>query len=165
MTTKEYIGTFDFEYVQTFSLLREVETKDYVDNLQATAKTIQDESEKKKLIDLTFRGTKKMLIETGKPHPTAQRTNIFRKSDPEIDELLSILSTDYTQQYAWMCWPIFREMIVFYDKSDQVVSLLNICLSCDQIEDGDFRQLETDFTVFDKLRVYFKGIGHAIEEK
>jgi hypothetical protein len=163
MTTNDFIKKLDFEYIETFSLLREVETKNYVDNLQAKAKTVQDETERRKLLDLTIRGTKKLLIETGTPHPTAQRTNIFRKSDPRTDEFLSILSEEYTQQYSFMCWPVFREMIVFYDKSNQIVSLLSICLSCDQIEDGDSNRIKTDFKVFDKLRNYFKDIGHNIE--
>ncbi|MBL7852753.1 MAG: hypothetical protein JNL17_00025 [Cyclobacteriaceae bacterium] len=164
MTTKEYIREVDFDYIKTFSLLREEETKDYVDNLQTKAKTTLDKNEKRKLIDLTIRGTKEILIETGTPHPTAVRTNTFNKSDPETVELLSILSLDYKNHNDSMCAPIFREMIVFYDKSDKVVSILNICLSCDRVEDEHFNTIKTDSKVFERLREYFKSIGHAIEE-
>jgi hypothetical protein len=163
MTTKDFIKKLDFEYIETFSLLRELETKDYVDNLQAKAKTVQGDAERRRLLDLTVRGTKKLIIETGTPHPTAQRTNIFKKSHPRIDEFFSILSEEYTEQYEFMCWPVFREMIVFYDKSNQIVSLLSICLSCDKIEDEEANRIRTDFKVFDKLRKYFKDIGHKVE--
>jgi hypothetical protein len=86
MTTKDFVKKLDFEYIETFSLLRELETKDYVDGLQAKAKTVQAETERRRLLDLTVRGTKKLLIETGTPHPTAQRTNIFKKLDPRTDD-------------------------------------------------------------------------------
>ena len=163
MTTKDFVKKLDFEYIETFSLLRELETKDYVDGLQAKAKTVQTDTERRRLLDLTGRGTKKLLIETGTPHPTAQRTNIFKKLDPRTDDFFSILSEEYTQHYTPMCWPVFREMVVFYDKSNQIVSLLSICLSCDQIEDEDSNRIKTDFKVFDNLKRYFKDIGHKIE--
>jgi hypothetical protein len=163
MTTKDFVKKLDFEYIETFSLLRELETKDYVDGLQAKAKTVQTETERRRLLDLTVRGTKKLLIETGNPHPTAQRTNIFKKLDPRTDEFFSILSEEYTQHITPMCWPVFREMVVFYDKSNQIVSLLSICLSCAQIEDEDSNRIRTDFKVFEKLRIYFKDIGHKVE--
>ncbi len=164
MTNKEFIQNLDFEYLATFSLLREVETKEFVAGIQAKAKTILNEMERKKLIDLTIRGTKKQLAETGKPHTTAQLTNRFKKSHPKASELLSILSLDYVEHVEWMCAPVFREMIVFYDSGDSVVSILNICLSCDQIVDDEFNSIKTDPNVFDKLRTYFKSIGHTIEK-
>src|SRR5688572_27568271 len=117
MTSKEFIEKLDFEFLETYSLLRRSTTNEkYANHL---------------------RGTKKSLIDTGLPHPTAERTHILKKEDVRCQELLDVLSIEFKEQFDWMCAPIFREMVVFYDKDKNIVSLLNVCLSCDRVEDDN----------------------------
>ena len=110
MTSNEYIRNIKFYYLETYSLLRDGDEK-YLKH---------------------FSGTKKSLIETGLPHPTAQRTHVLRKNELKTKELEELLSFEFTNQFDWMCAPVFREMVVFYDERNNIVSLLNICLSCDR---------------------------------
>lgn len=164
MTSGQFIENLDYQYIEIYSLLRLEETREYVEKLYQQLKSTNDERERKGLLDLSIRGNQKLLHETGRPHPTAMRTNVFQCNHPKAKELMDIFSIEYTEQNDWMCAPVFREMIVFYSKENEVKSILNICLSCDNVEDENRNDLRTDFKVFNKLRTYFKSIGHQIEE-
>ena len=144
MTTKEFIKDLDFSYFKTYSLLRLEETRDYTNDLYIKLGKISDEVERSEILNLTIRGTKKLLLETGIPHPTAKEISIFTKNSLEYQLLQQILNTEFVQQYDWMCMPVFREMIVFYDDNHNIISLLNICLSCDRIEDEYQNNIKTD---------------------
>lgn len=165
MTTKEYIKQIDFEYIETYSLLREEETEEYVEGLQKESDNASNDAERKELLSLMVRGTQQLLIKTGLPHPTAKKINVFKRNDSKVLELKEILSIEFEEEYDWMCFPVFREMVVFYDNRGAIISLLNICLSCERVEDENLNRIQTDAKIFDKFRNYFKTIGHEIEER
>jgi len=64
MTTQQYIKKLDFEYLETYSLLRQHEAKDYVGNLQKEIMPTVNETDSKKLVELPAKGTKKQLLES-----------------------------------------------------------------------------------------------------
>ena len=165
MTTKEFIENLNFSYFKTYSLLRLEESRSYNDELNVKLKNTIDEIERSKVLSLMIRGTKELLVKTGLPHPTAKETGVFIKNGTEYEVLQQILSTDFSQQYDWMCAPVFREMIEFYDSSHNIVSLLNVCLSCDRIENDSQDNIKTDCTIFDKLRTFFFYIGNPLQDK
>lgn len=165
MTTKEFINNLDFSYFKTYSLLRLEESRKYYNGLDSKLKNELDEIERRKIVSLRIRGTKALLLETRLPHPTAKQINVFTRESSEYQSLQQILNIQFVQQHNWMCAPVFREMIVFYDKNNAIVALLNVCLSCDRIEDEFQNDIKTDYTVFDKLRVFFLNIGHIVEDK
>ena len=39
--------------------------------------------------------------------------------------LANILHTPYTDHDAWMCWPVYREAILFYNERDALIDGLN----------------------------------------
>lgn len=165
MTTKAFIENLNFSYFKTYSLLRLEESRNYNDDLNIKLKKEIDEIERNEILSLRIRGTKELLLRTGLPHPTAKETGVFTKNNTEYKVLQQILKTEFVEQHDWMCAPVFREMIVFYDNNNNAVSLLNVCLSCGRIEDGFQNDIETDYTVFDKLKVFFLKIGHLVEDE
>jgi hypothetical protein len=143
MTSKKFVEQLDFDFLETYSLLRRNTTDEKYANV--------------------YRGTIQSLIDTGLPHPTAEKTNTLKKEDLRTQELMNLLSIEFKEQFDWMCAPIFREMVVFYDTEKRIVSVLNICLSCDRVEDGNGNDVRTDAKVFAKLKEYFKNLGHNLE--
>jgi hypothetical protein len=143
MTSKQFVEQLDFDFLEIYSLLRGIGRNEIYTN--------------------DSRGTRESLIDTGLPHPTAEKTHTFKKDDFRTQELLDLLSIEFKQQFDWMCAPIFREMIVFFDKEKNIVSILNVCLSCDKVEDSNGNDVRTDAKVFAKLKEYFTHLGHNLE--
>ncbi len=65
--------------------------------------------------------------------------------------------------YLWMCWPVYRDAIVFYNESDQVIAILNVCFSCNHMADGGFAPVYADDKAYDQLKQFFIDLGHQIE--
>jgi hypothetical protein len=74
----------------------------------------------------TFGVYSTLINDKGQFHPSCTKTHTFKSTDPQIDKLKNILRTEIKEIPAWMCTPIYRDSIVFYDKSKQIVSTLNI---------------------------------------
>jgi hypothetical protein len=60
---------------------------------------------------------------------------------------------------------MYRDAIVFYDKSNRIVSTLNVCLGCEYMETKMFNHINGDNETYDMLRQYFIDLGHKIEDK
>lgn len=63
-----------------------------------------------------------------------------------------------------MCPPIFRDAIVFYDKEDTIVGILQICFSCWWIKNEEEEDLTADQKIFPMLQDKLMQIGHLIEK-
>jgi len=62
-----------------------------------------------------------------------------------------------------MCAPIYRDAIVFYKSSGEIVSVLNICLSCEAMAIDSSNQVVAGSGTYEMLKKYFKEIGHPVE--
>jgi hypothetical protein len=123
--------------------------------------------EEKRFIELydLFGFTQCLINDKGQFHPSSAKTHTFKSTDPQIDRLKNILRTEINDIPAWVCSPMYRDAIVFYDKLNRIVSTLNICLSCEYMATKMFNHIDGDNRTYELLRQYFIDLGHEIEDK
>lgn len=51
-----------------------------------------------------------------------------------------------------MCAPIYRAAILFYDKNENLIQQLNVCLSCEYMETELFNHINTNFKTYELMR-------------
>jgi hypothetical protein len=171
----EYINSLTFKYVETYSFQRGT---DYEENLRL-AKPDYDRLKVKKekrnnltpdeelrLSELhTLLGFTQYLInDKGQFHPSSKKINTFQQGEPIVERLISILKTEITDIPMSMCAPTYRDAIVFYDGSGVVISVLNVCLSCQYMETKMFNHINGDYETYYLLKKFFIDIGHHVEE-
>ncbi len=126
--------------------------------------TVLEEKQFMELNDL-YGFTQYLINDKGRFHPSSTKTHTFKSTDPQIDRLKNILRTEIKDIPSWMCAPMYRDAIVFYDKSNQIVSTLNVCLTCEYMETKMFSHINGDNKTYDLLRQYFIDLGHNIEDR
>lgn len=172
----DYINNLTFAYVETYSFQRGAEFEERIKTNRPEYEKLKIRKEKQN--DLTaleekrFLGlhelygfTQYLINNKGQFHPSSTNTHTFKSTDPQIDKLKNILRTEIKDIPAWMCAPIYRDAIVFYDKSKHIVSTLNVCLSCEYMETKVFSHINGDNKTYDLLRQYFIDLGHKIENR
>ena len=78
---------------------------------------------------------------------------------------MKILQTEVKNIPGWMCAPVYRDALVFYDKDKKIISCLNVCLSCEYMQLYKNIYINADEKVYDLLRQTFINCGHEIEPK
>lgn len=91
--------------------------------------------------------------------------NKFNFNDPKVTRLSDILNTKIQNLPQYMCEPIYREAVVFYDKNDKVISTLNVCLSCEYMQTKMHSYINADQQTYALLRSFFIDIGHNVENQ
>ena len=84
-------------------------------------------------------------------------------TDAKIETLKSILRTEIIDIPSWLCAPKYRDAFVFYNKDNKIVSVLNVCLSCQYMETTKFNHINGDWRTYDLLKRFFIDIGHEVE--
>ncbi|MDJ1469437.1 hypothetical protein [Xanthocytophaga flava] len=171
----EYIESLDFDYIETYSFQRgeEYEEKqkllqaeyDLVKNRkeQGEILTSDDESRFKELYEFLYNEAY-LLNNIGQFHPSSKKINVFTNSDPIIDKIKQILRTEIREMPRWLCKPEYRDAMVFYDKSGKIISVLNVCLSCEYMATDMFHQIKGDRRTYYLLKKFFIEIGHEVED-
>lgn len=103
-----------------------------------------------------------LLDPEGNFHSSARKVANAKAGEELALQLVKILKTPVVSLSNWMCPPVYRDAVVFYDRNAEIVSVLNICFSCEVLTVGRGEALEADSEVFGKLRGLFLGIGHEI---
>lgn len=174
ITSSHYIKSLAFDCIETYSLQRGDEYEAALKVLKPEYNRLKVKKEKRnnltdteeiRLSELNeLLGTTQYLIDnTGRFHFSSQRTNTFIRGNEEISLLKNILLTKTTNVNNWMCAPIYRDAIVFYKSSGEIVSVLNICLSCEAMALDRSNQVTADSSTYGMLRKFFKEIGHPVE--
>lgn len=172
----DYINNLTFDYVETYTFQRgtEFEESNKTDRTEYEKLKVRKDKhndltvlEEKRLGELQelFGFTQYLINSKGQFHPSSIKTHTFKSSDPQIDRLKNILQTEIKDIPAWMCAPIYRDAIVFYNKANHIVSTLNVCLSCEYMETKMFSHINGDNKTYDLLRQYFIDLGHNIEDR
>lgn len=163
----------DFEYFETYSLQRGsdfekiiIEKEEVCDLLSEKYKS-EDLSveENQKLIDLNLQlhNVQFLFDENQKLHYSAEKLKRFYSNDYEATELTKILKTKTENVPAWMCAPVYRDAIVFYDRNDTIIEVLNICFSCEFIQNSNKHFIDADISVYQSLKNLLIRFGHKIE--
>lgn len=168
----KYIRNLDFDYIETYSFQRGGKYNERVindpdftefDKLKNKNNLSSPERNRLKTLYKLYGVTQYLIDMDGLFHPSAIKTGTFKKNDSLVIEFIKMMNTKINEIPNWMCAPIYRDAIVFYNSEKTIISTLNICLSCEymQIEDRSF--LNADTTVYELMISFFKKIGHQIE--
>lgn len=85
------------------------------------------------------------------------------RESPAAHRIMDILTVPFREQDLWMCPPVFRDAIVFYNADHSMAGMVYICFSCGHLADYQRQLFETDNTIFPLLRSELKSLGHKIK--
>jgi hypothetical protein len=170
-----YVDGLSFDYAETYSFQRgqdyqtdlailRSEQSSLKANIALHKKISSEDGTRLEAINGLLDSTQYLLDQRGCFHPSSRRINIFQFDDPAIASIRQILKTEITYVPRWMCSPIYRDAIVFYDRDGQIVSTLNVCLSCQYMETEMFQHIDADYKVYHLLKQFFIEIGHEVED-
>lgn len=136
MNSAFYINNLNFDYVETWSFNR-------VDDGTLSMYDFATEEE---------------LFQPG-----SKRTGTFKNDHPIAKRIIQILQTEIEYAQNYLCAPIYREALVFYDQNGNMISILNICLTCLYMAADRFPNIKCDYKAYEWLRRLFQELGHEIE--
>lgn len=175
ISSTDFISDLTFAYVETYSFQRGTEyelqqkifNKEY-DKLKTRNSKFNDltieEEERFLVLDKLCGFTQYLLDDTNQFHYSSKKTNTFGSTDAKIEMLKNILSTEIIDIPSWMCAPTYRDAFVFYNNENKIVSVLNVCLSCQYMETTKFNHINGDWKTYDLLKRFFIEIGHKVED-
>lgn len=79
------------------------------------------------------------------------------------ERIKQIFQIEIKESMQFLCEPVYRDAFVFYDHNNQIVSTLNICLSCMHLK-SERVQFKADIRTYDLLKKLFLEIGHEVEK-
>ena len=171
----DYINSFYFDYIETYSFQQ---GEEYVQNLKifqtehdrlkaskehGTNLTTDEEQRYEELHKLVG-FTQYLIDDQGRFHPSSKKTNTFQHDHPAVDRIIEILRTEIKEVPMWMCAPVYRDALVFYDSDRRIASVLNVCLSCQYMETRMFAHINADYKTYDLFKRFFLDIGHNVED-
>eukprot|EP01035_Chromulina_nebulosa_P041937 gene41937-56792_t len=173
MTSIEYISNLNFDYLETYSFQRGIEFEENEQQIKIEYEGLKSRKEhqndlpaveKERLSNLhqLLGFTQTLISKNGLFHPSSKRTNTFRGDNPTVKKLISLLQTEIREIPRMLCAPNYRDAIVFYDSLGKIVSVLNVCLSCYNME-TESGQIDGDFETYDLLKRFFIHVGHEVE--
>lgn len=143
--SKHYIKNIDFEYVETYSFQQEAYYSETTRNTGAIS-----------WYDNRITDLKRNL------NSSSQKNSSFHRTDQDMIKLNHILETEVANLPSWMCPPIYRDAIVFYNKTGEIVSALNVCFECSYMENDKGININADQYTYDLLKSFLISKGHKI---
>lgn len=119
----------------------------------------------RRLDDLAKRNDLQMLRLTDEHqafHLTATPVAVLRPADSVVTQLQATLQLPLVNHWLAMCWPVFRDALVFYDVAGRISSVLNICFQCSYMQDEHGEDIAADAAVFTQLKALLQRLGHPI---
>ncbi len=169
ITTEEFIESINFKYFETYSFQRKGEFEVYETLFNKYKKddnslTEVESAELKRLrkSNLYTQENNFLFTDNKKINETAELVYSFDKSTNVKDELIEILKIPFIDYDAWMCSPIYRDAILFYDTNDKLIDGLNICFECCNVINLNKKEILTDRVVYQKLKDFLLSVGHKI---
>lgn len=174
----KYIEKLNFEYAISYSGLRgekfkrlENVNKEKIKHIEKeieSARFMQKPKLNKRIKELENEiniSNSRIITSKNELHQSTQQIRKFEKSDKDLEEIIEILKIEFTEQYAWMCPPIFRDAIVFYSKEKEINGILQMCFSCSSMKNENEETLEVDYKIFEKMKEKLIQIGHQIKNE
>ena len=171
----DYINNLSFDYFETYSLQRGIEFEQFLTSSKPEYEKLKLRREKRKDLNAVEESrflvlqellghTQYLINDKGAFHPSAKKIATFKSIDLEADELKEILTTEIKEVPSWLCAPLYRDAIVFYNNAGHIISTLNICLSCQYMETTMFNHVRGDHLTYDLLKSFFLRVGHKVED-
>lgn len=166
---------FDFEYFETYSLLRGSEYEKTVleqeklycklsEKLKSNSLNVE-ENQKLNHLDSQLNYVQFLFDENQKLHNSAEKLKRFYSNENEAKKLINIFKTKTKNIPSWMCAPIYRDAIVFYNKENVIIEVLNFCFSCEYIQNANKRFIDADENVYKNLAKLLQEFGHKISSE
>jgi len=163
----DYVDTYSFQRGTEYELQQKMFDKEY-DNLKSRKSKLNDltieEEDKFITLDKICGFTQYLIDDENQFHYSSTKTNTFTSTDSKTELLKTILRTEIKDIPSWMCAPMYRDAFVFYNNGDKIVSVLNVCLSCQYMETTKFNHINGDYKTYDLLKRFFIDIGHEVED-
>lgn len=158
-TSADYINSFDFEYCRTYSFQR---TEAPMTSKELDEVRTQEQNRiPGKQIQSPY--LERILDTEGNLNQTAVMIREIDKSDGAYTTLSDYLKTEIEEEILFLCAPIYRDAILFYNAKHDLVEGINICFECDRIESIYGAHISTDFKTFKYLKQLLLQLGHSIE--
>jgi hypothetical protein len=174
-SSADFINDLTFDYVETYSFQRGAEYELQQKMFEQEYEKLK--SRKSRLNDLTIAEedefitlekrcgfTQYLINEENQFHYSSTKTNTFTSLDSKTELLKIILRTEIKDIPSWLCAPMYRDAFVFYDSKGNIISALNVCLSCQYMETTKFNHINGDYKTYDLLKRFFIDIGHKVED-
>lgn len=87
---------------------------------------------------------------------------MIEKNTLATQTLAAILQTPVVNQNDWMCGPVYRDALAFYDEQDRLVSVLNVCFNCEYMMTDTGCAIQADAATYEALSSYLTHLGHPI---
>jgi hypothetical protein len=171
----DFINGLTFNYVDTYSFQRgaeyELQQKKFdseYDKLKSGKSKFNnltiEEEERFLVLDKLCGFTQYLLDDTNQFHYSSKKINTFSSTDAKTELLKTILRTEVKNIPSWLCAPMYRDAFVFYNNEDKIVSVLNVCLSCQYMETTKFNHINGDYKTYNLLKRFFIDIEHDVED-
>lgn len=150
ITSSTFISSIKFDYFKTYSFNR-------INPHDSSEENISGISEANKY-DVY------VLDKNYELSSSARLISTINASSNDSQELLRILNINIQEELRFLCAPIYRDAILFFNASHELVGGLNICFECDRIVDLNNIYISTDFMAFKYLKLFLLKLGHNIEQ-
>lgn len=168
-TTKDFIENLEFDYFESYSFQRKGDFELF-DNL--FKKSIDEKIELTNEEETIFKQLRKsgvyktennsIFTKNGKLNDTAELISMHEFGSDKCDILIETLKIPFKDFDAWMCGPIFRDAILFYDSKSNILAGINICFQCSNMVTLENKEILVDRTVYTKLKDFLIKLGHKI---
>lgn len=105
---------------------------------------------------------KEVINENGFLDKDAKFVSLIEKHTHSFTLLKRILFLSVNRSATTMCWPVYRDAIVFYDDEDKIVNQLTICFECLYLQDMYKNNIESDWDNFKYLKEFLFLQGHKV---
>ncbi len=168
-TINDYIESINFEYFETYSFQRRGDFDTYGRLFKKYAKDNNSLSEAEEMMlkklrksNLYDQDNNSIFSSNGELNRSAELIYKSDKLSYFNDELIQILKIPFVNYEAWMCAPIYRDAILFFDFNNNLIDGVNICFECSNIANLKSKEILTDSISYQKLKKFLISLGHNI---
>ncbi|SEO57894.1 hypothetical protein [Mucilaginibacter sp. OK283] len=175
ISSPDYVNSLTFDYIETYSFQRGGDYQVRLNVILPELEALKTRSESETLtsgeaerythLNNVYHKVGSYIInEDGQFHQSAIKTNTFKRESPEVDRLITILNIPAVNIPYWMCAPVYRDAVVFYDKDGNIISTLNVCLGCEYMAIQPSEEIHTDAEAYRLIKQFFIDLGHQVQD-
>lgn len=177
-TVAEFWRQQNFAYLETYSFNRGPASEADYERLSQEIAAVRQELQTARYMDLAKLRRKlrelEQELEGGKCNIlwsaarlstdfTARKIATLASDAGMIRHLTNMFEKAVEQEGFFMCPPIYRDALVFYNDQAQRVQVLNICFECQMMATAYGQLIEANFDTYDALQETLMQLGHPID--
>lgn len=167
-STVQYIEGLDFDYFETYSFQRLGLYEEYNNILTKKRNDISlssDEKERFKELTLSVNQLGKLIDYKKEFHHSSEKISRISRDNPFFGKILDVFRIELEEDCVFMCPPIYRDGMVFYNTQNEIVSVLNICFECRELVSNLNAKVAADSKFYTQLKNLLRELGHPIEDR